>query len=270
METYRKVIIAASIIAVLGIGFFSYIFFFNKDDAGVSQQETVAPKTQPIETLPEKVEEPVELEEATGPLNVELHESDSPVRELAQTLSSDPNFVQWLKSKDLIRRIVAVTENIAAGESPANHLEFMKPKTDFQVFSKEGKYYISPKSYRRYNRMAQAAASIETDVVKTLYPQLEPLMQRAYNELGYPGRTFRDRLNQAVVVILKTPIVIGSIELEKKVISFAYKDRELEDLNSAQKHLLRMGPDNLKKIKAKLREIAITLELPVSKRRDLF
>ena len=270
METYRKVIVAASVIAVLGIGFFSYIFFFPKKEAPAPDQETVAQKTQPIETLSEKVEEPAELEEVAGPLNVELHESDEPVRELAQELSADPTFAEWLKIKDLIRTIVAVTNNIADGESPANHLDFMAPKGDFQVVSKGGKYFVSPKSYRRYNRMARTAASIETEVVKALYPQLEPLFQRAYDDLGYPGRKFRDTLDKAFAVILKTPIVLGSIELEKKVISFGYKDSELEALNPAQKHLLRMGPDNLKKIKGKLREIAVVLELPVTKRRDLF
>ncbi len=270
METYRKVIIAASVIAVLGIGFFSYIFFFPKQDSAAEKQKALSEKTQPIETLPVNPETPVEIEEQSGPLNVKLNESDQPVRELAKDLSGDASFAHWLKTKDLVRTIAAVTNNIAAGESPANHLEFMAPKKEFPVFAKEGKYYLNSKSYRRYNRVAQTASSIETEAVKTLYPQLEPLLQQAYDELGYPGQKFRDILDKAFEVILKTPIVTGSIELEKKVISFAYKDPELEGLKPAQKHLLRMGPDNIKKIKSKLREIAVALELPVARRRDLF
>ncbi len=269
METYRKVIIVASIIAVLGIGFFSYIFFFQKTESPEDLQDAISQKAQPIETLTGEPAAPEDIDEA-APLNVPLQESDGPVRELVNGLSADPSFKKWLKVNDMIRRIVAVTANIAGGESPGNHLEFLSPKVDFQVLSKEGKYYMSPKSYLRYNHVAQAVSSFETEVVKRLYPQLEPLLQQAYNELGFPGKKFGDTLNRAFEVVLTTLIVMEDIELERKVISFAFKDQELEAMNLAQKHLFRMGPENMKKIKSKIRDIAVALDLPVARRRDLF
>jgi hypothetical protein len=42
-------------------------------------------------------------------------------------------------------------------------------------------------------------------------------------------------------------------------------DPELESLSDAKKHLLRMGPDNVGAIQAKMREIAIALGFPESR-----
>jgi hypothetical protein len=54
-------------------------------------------------------------------------------------------------------------------------------------------------------------------------------------------------------------VVEGPIVLEKKIMSYALADPKLEELDAAQKHLLRMGPENLQLIQAKLRELALNL-----------
>lgn len=89
-----------------------------------------------------------------------------------------------------------------------------------------------------------------------LLKQLNPLLDEAYKELGYPEEKFEDSLFEAFSLLMSTPVVYGDIYLRKKVISFAFKDPKLEKLNAAQKHLLRMGPENVKQIHTKLKEIA--------------
>ena len=42
-------------------------------------------------------------------------------------------------------------------------------------------------------------------------------------------------------------------------------DTELEGLSQAQKHLLRMGPENILRINSKLRELAQALDIPSRK-----
>jgi hypothetical protein len=49
-------------------------------------------------------------------------------------------------------------------------------------------------------------------------------------------------------------------------IGYAYADPRLEGLSPPQKQLLRMGPENVKAIQAKLREIASFLQLSVPSR----
>jgi hypothetical protein len=61
--------------------------------------------------------------------------------------------------------------------------------------------------------------------------------------------------------LLATPLPTGEPELSRGVESYLLRDQRLESLSPAQKHLLRMGPDNAAVILDKLREIAELLDL---------
>jgi hypothetical protein len=94
------------------------------------------------------------------------------------------------------------------------------------------------------------------------------LLQQAYRELGYPAGNFHQTLYRAIIEILRTPVVEDAIAVEKNITTYIYKDPKLEDLDDVQKHLIRMGPENLQLIQVKLREIALSLgfteaQLPV-------
>jgi hypothetical protein len=67
-----------------------------------------------------------------------------------------------------------------------------------------------------------------------------------------------------MVELLRTPVVKGDILLEEEegVVTYQMADYSLENLSEAQKHLLRMGPENIRKIQGKLREMARALGVP--------
>ena len=46
------------------------------------------------------------------------------------------------------------------------------------------------------------------------------------------------------------------------VTTYQMVDENLEDLDDAQKDLLRMGPQNIRKVQNKLREMALALGVP--------
>jgi hypothetical protein len=71
-------------------------------------------------------------------------------------------------------------------------------------------------------------------------------------------------LIQAIQKILDAPTVETEILLkeEGKGVNFLFGDDALEDLNGVQKHMLRMGPKNTRKIQQKLREMALALGVP--------
>ena len=85
---------------------------------------------------------------------------------------------------------------------------------------------------------------------------MKPTITKAYRELGYPEADFDDTMRRAIAQMLAVPVVEGNIELQEEVVTFSMTDPDLEKLNPAQKHLLRMGPGNVQAIQAKLREIA--------------
>jgi len=261
MEAYKKVnLVIAFIVALVVIPLIIYFFFIKQDRPRqvpvppTPGQQAAAPtgkvKTQGAQ-LP--VHEPV--------LDIELNSSDEPLRELLQDCSSHPEFARWLESKDLIRRGVAIVNNIADGVHPAAHLEFLLPTGKYSVIKRNGKIVVDPLSYIRYQPAVMTFVSIETEKVVEYYRQLQPVIEEAYKELGYPGKGFNEVLEQALAVLLETPILEGDIYLEEKVRTYAFADPRLESLDDVRKLLLRMGPENTRKIREKLREIATALKL---------
>src|SRR5438477_361972 len=68
----------------------------------------------------------------------------------------------------------------------------------------------------------------------------------------------------AVMAWLPTNGLIRNFTVVVANIGYGYVDDRLEDLTPAQKQLLRMGPRNVRIIKARLRAIALALGIPPS------
>lgn len=251
MEEQKKVIVAGAvfILLIVAAAIIYYFFIYHKPE----KTGEMAPVVQEQPVVEEKIQSE---EEKVEPLDVSLEESDGVVRELAGELSTDPIFAKWLLSEELIRKWVAAVDNIANGLSPGPQIDFFKPEGDFEVTEEAGEYYIDPDSYERYDPVAEVFASLDSQGCVNLYRKLKPAIQEAYKDLGYPNKDFDGTLKKAMMVLLKVPVVTKNIRLEKSVVTYMMADADLESLDSAQKHLLRMGPGNVRIIQTKLRELA--------------
>jgi hypothetical protein len=255
MDENKKIIRTGIIVVfVLIVAVAAYYFFIAGKDR---TKGGIEPALQPPNPAGDasRVKEGMDL----PALNVDLDKSDDSVRKLIAELSSNPIFAQWLKSRELIRKFVAAVDNIANGQSPRPQMDFFNLAGPFKVASKDGKTLLDPAGYDRYNIVADVFDSVSPAGCARLYAGFKTLFQQAYRELGYPKADFHQTLLRAIVEVLRTPIVEGPIVLEKKIMSYAMVDPKLEELNPAQKHLLRMGPENLQLIQAKLKELALTL-----------
>jgi len=264
MQNYKKVIIICVILSVLIISLYIYFFFIPKK--AKDQESTKPPFVK--ETLPDKSQHSVKLkkEEPEIPeLDIQLKNSDEVVRKYLKKCSSHPKFLKWLKKEELVRTFVAVIDNISRGESPAPLLESLRLREKFKSIQNHNSFKIDTSGYTRYTPFIEVLISLKSDVLSSLYSQLKPLIDQAYKELGYPEEDFENTLIQAVNVILKTPVVEGDIHLEKKIIAYAFEDINLEHLQPAQKHLIRMGPEHTRRIHFKLRKIAKALKIPPEK-----
>ena len=195
------------------------------------------------------------IEEEVEPIDVDLAESDAVVRKLAEALSSYPSILSWLATDGILRRFVTTVDLIAKGESPRRPLNFIDVDGEFQALNADGKEVLDPASYRRYNRVAAAISSLNAAGCAKLYKQLRIPIDQAYRDMGYPGGNFDETMKKAFLNLLDTPVVDGPIYLEKDVTTYSMTDTKLEELTPAQKNLLRMGPENMKMVQAKLREI---------------
>jgi len=192
-----------------------------------------------------------------------LVESDAFTRELIRALSSHSKFLAWLATKDLIRTVTVVVTNVAEGNSPARHLGIFAPDEKFRAQNRRGRVFMDEKSCRRYDTLADMIESVDAEGIARAYERLRPLFVEAYRELGHPDGNFDAALAEAMRQVFETPVVEGEVPLTQPSVTFEFADRKLEDLTPGQKHLLRMGPRNVKIVQAKLREIALKLKAPV-------
>ncbi|HEX5792568.1 MAG TPA: DUF3014 domain-containing protein, partial [Rheinheimera sp.] len=107
-------------------------------------------------------------------------------------------------------------------------------------------------SFKRYEPYIQLLESVEPAQLVQLFNRYEPLLQQAYAELGYPDQLFRNKVIAAIDELLATPEVTYPLELERPAVVYTFADPAIEQLPAAQKQMIRLGPDNQKKIKALL------------------
>ncbi len=192
-----------------------------------------------------------------------LDGSDGVIRDQAKGLSSHALYVLALGQKELIRTWAALVLNVAEGESPRAHLGFLAPVAGFQVIERpSGRLLLDPASYARYDAVAAAAASLDPERCAQVYRMIEPLFDAAYRELGHSEGGFSNVLRRALGKLLEVPILDAEVPLvlvEKPVVVYEYFDERIEALSVPQKHLLRMGPENVSRIQGMLRGLALAL-----------
>jgi len=185
----------------------------------------------------------------------DLDESDDFARRLAAGVPSS-----WLASEEVVRRFVAAVDNVAEGYSPKRHFPSITVKGKFAALEEEGRILLDPASYHRYDALADIAAGIDAGGWVRVYRTLQPLCEEAYRDLGYPDREFDNVLRRALARLLAVPVVDGDIVLMKQEEAYYFNNPRLEDLSPADKHLLRMGPKNTRKVQGLLRALEAALD----------
>lgn len=164
-----------------------------------------------------------------------------------------------LASDDLIRRTVVFIDNLAKGDIAKKHSPVIEPKEKFQAL--EGDLQIiDPNSYERYTPYVNLVSRFSGAQLVRMYDEFQPLFKEAYQEIGYDGENFETTLNNAIQELLDTPIPKSPIPLIKESVTYKYAYPEWEQLSDAQKQFLRMGPDNMKKLKVTLQAVQKALK----------
>jgi hypothetical protein len=201
-------------------------------------EPTIAPLIveQPTMIIPEQVEVPPEPEIIPEPQPLDI--SDGTVKTKLLGLSDYDAFARLLIDEALLERFVLV-----------------QPEKPFRTYRQAEKEWIDPASYKRYAPYVEVFESLETKSLLQLYQEYKPAIEKIYAEIGSPSDTFDERLEEAIDVLLDTPEVPFPVEVFTDSVMYKFADRQLESLTAPQKQLLRTGPENMRRIKAKLREI---------------
>jgi len=247
----RLIWIVAAAIAAAGVP--AYFWFPRAQEAPASTAPTVA-----YRPLPAPVNDGPAID--VPPLD----ETDALVRRLVSGLSSHPRVAAWLATTNLIRTFTVAVENITTGASPARHLRVLRPAGPFRIIEDGEVAHVDPRSYERYNGIADAVATIDAGGAAALYSALRSRFDDAYQELGHADG-FDAALERAIATLVGTPLPAAEMPLVYKGALNAFADPRLEALTGAEKQLLRMGPRNVRLIQEKLREIATALGMPASR-----
>jgi hypothetical protein len=181
--------------------------------------------------------------------------SDTQMRKDLGSLSTMPEWAQWLGASDLLDRFVVFVDNVAEGVSPRKQLDFMK-------VTPQGSERLDT---ARYDRVVAVIASIDAKGAAQVVRDMHPLLESAYHKLGYPDRKFDQVAAKALQRIVDAPVVEKPPRLILKgANNFGFEDEKLEALGPVEKLLLRMGPKNTKILQNKAREIATALDLRVA------
>ena len=223
-------------------------------------REAPAPPTAPPAAFEE---EPAESDPGVVPLDLPaLGSSDDFIRSLVAGVSAHPQLASWFVTDELVRRFVGVVVDLAGGLSPRSRLEFLIPEEEFEVLESGEMIVIDPEGYRRYDLLTETFVSLDTQGTTQLYHQLYPLFDEAYIELGIPDQDFADAMTLAIGNLLSAEVPEGPLEVQPNEAIYEFRDLGVETHSPAEKHLIRMGPENARRIQAKLTELrdAIAVE----------
>ncbi|MGL4222796.1 MAG: DUF3014 domain-containing protein [Shewanella sp.] len=215
---------------------------------------TVVNETPAVTTPTDTTVTPVEPQ-VPAEIVPSLPESDAFVHQKALAIINNNVVGSSLVNQDLIRQFVVFVDNLAQGELTRKVSPVKGPEKLFTVSEITNKVYLNPESYHRYDAYATVIANMDQQSLMHTYKQLTPLFDEAFAELGYSNAKFNDRMLQAIKVMLAAPIIEEPIELSSISVNYRFVDPNLEALPSAQKLLVRMGPENTRKVKAALRKM---------------
>jgi hypothetical protein len=191
-------------------------------------------------------------------------DSDTRVMKALVDLFGSKNVAGFLQFDGIVRRFVATVDNLAREQAPASAWPVQPTKQRFITEGQGERQAIAANNAARYNAIVLFAESVDPGKAAKVYARLYPLFQQAYEELGYPGRYFNDRLIAVIDHLLQAPEpqgpvqvrlveVKGNVPSQRPWVRYEYVDPKLESMSSGQKIMVRMGPENERKMKASLR-----------------
>jgi len=175
-----------------------------------------------------------------------------------------------LITDDFVRRFVVTIDNLGREQAPPRLWPVRPTSGRFQVIERDGRMYANPDNAARYTPWLLLTEQIDPGVAVSLYSRMLPLLQQAYEELGYPGQRFHTRLMTVIDELLATPSapelialtqveVKGDVPSQRPWVRYEFADPALESASSGQKIMLRVGAVNQRRLKTQLRALRAEL-----------
>src|SRR3954447_4931583 len=263
MSSAAKIVTAVLILAAAVGGF----VWWKKQQALPPPPSPVAPPLPPPAPPPPPTPPPppgIQNPIAASPRGLpSLDESDGFLKNALVRVLGKKGVLSFLYPDGFVRHFVATVDNLGREVAPVRLWPVQQIPREFQVEGPPGATVVSAANAQRYVPFVRFAEAADTRKVVAVYKQVYPLLQQAYEELGYPGKYFNDRVIEVIDELLATPEIAGPIKVKLVRVQggsrspppiYQYEDPTLESRSAGQKILMRIGRDNAVRLKAKLAE----------------
>jgi hypothetical protein len=236
------------IVLIAAIGGAAAMYFWGKSEA--PQRPAIAlPASEPHPPIRYPIEEVAPQAQSLPP----VAESDETVAAALRELFG-ARLGNLLIPDEVVRRFVATVDNLTH-DHLASRLMPVRAPVGIPLTAGAGENLtLAPENVARYGPYMRLVEAVPAEGLVAVYARFYPLLQQQYEALGYPDRYFNDRVVAVIDHLLATPEVQRAQIIQRRVL-YEFMDPALEALSAGQKLMLRIGPRNRSKVKAKLLEI---------------
>ncbi len=223
-----------------------------------AQSAAAPPPIAPPSTGPEH---PIEAAGESTPASAlpALADSDAALQDALAALFGNAPLDRIFHLQQIAQRFAATIDNLPRPSASAQRMPVLPAAGTLATTQDHGQTVLSAGNGARYTPYVEALEAVDTGRLVATYVHFYPLFQRAYEDLGYPGKYFNDRLVYVIDHLLAAPEPEGTVALIQPKIAYRFADPELESLSAGQKIMVRIGHDNEMRVKAKLRAIRQSL-----------
>lgn len=180
------------------------------------------------------------------------------------------NTLKFVALQGLAHHIAATVDNLPRSHA-APRLWPLSPVGGRMVITEDDNgMHIAAANASRYDALAGFVKAVDPVQAAALYRKVYPALQQAYENLGYPGKHFNDRMVQVIDHLLQTPQVNGPLRVklvqvqipgqaaaapQQPWLRYEYADPQLQSLSAGQRILLRLGPAHAQTVQAQLRAL---------------
>jgi hypothetical protein len=182
-------------------------------------------------------------------------DGDSMLRQELAATGTDSIMSKLMSNEHPINVSAAFIDGLGRGVILQKLLPGNPPKQAFSVVKEGEVIYISPSSYQRYDSYTNTLTALDSKRLVSSFHALRPMYEQAFQYLGLDPGDFDNTIIRALDQVLATPEITEPIALQQKSVVYIFTDPALENLPAVQKQLLRMGPDNISRIKQQARAL---------------
>lgn len=189
-----------------------------------------------------------------------LGESDTFAADAIAGLIGQKDAALWLIPRHLILHIVATIDNLPRRQASTRVWPVKPVPGTFRTIGSGADLSIDPVNARRYAPYLRIVQSTDPKALVDVYLTLYPLFEQAYRELGASKGDFNARLLEVIDNLLAAPEPQPPVLLVQPRVLYHYVDPALESASAGQKILMRLGLNDEREVKSRLRAIRKELE----------